>query len=93
MGVDKSVQSFIDNANSAQELKDILRNSVVWPKLPASQKEALDQIASTLSIIVHGGADYDEHWKKVASYALLIADTLAYKVNASAAPLPPKIKV
>ena len=52
-------------------IKETLRLSPRWNRIPSFQKEALDHIAIKLSRIVNGNSYEADHWHDIAGYATL----------------------
>lgn len=67
---------FLPNAVIAQQLKLAMRHTQRWAELNENQKEALEQIASKISRILSGDPHYDDNWRDIALYAMLIVDWL-----------------
>jgi hypothetical protein len=65
---------FADNAAVAQKLKDVVRDTIQWPKLDRTKREAIDQICSKLSRILTASPDYKDNWLDIAGYAKLAED-------------------
>ncbi len=63
--------SFTENAIYGQELRSLFRSAVGWTAMPPVQREALDNIATKLSRILSGQADFSGHWEDVEGYARL----------------------
>lgn len=66
---------FADNARYAQQLRAIWRTSMYWGQMPLEHREALDHIAGKLSRILSGQSTFEDHWRDIAGYATLAADT------------------
>lgn len=62
---------FSVNAQIAQDLKDILRQSPGWDSLSADKKEALDMIMHKSARICTGNPDEPDHWHDIAGYSTL----------------------
>ncbi len=67
---------FKDGAEIMQELKDVMREVDGWHNLTPSQREALDMIQHKIGRILNGDPTYDDSWKDIAGYAMLIANEL-----------------
>lgn len=69
---------FIGHARITQHLKDVIAKGLVCEnkKLADDQKEALDMICHKIGRIVNGDADYDDSWRDIAGYAMLVCDRL-----------------
>lgn len=72
---------FISHANITWEIKSIFHGHDAWLRLDADQKEALDMIAHKVGRIINGDPDYDDSWRDIAGYAMLVADRLTGKVR------------
>ena len=69
----------------AQALKEVMRGNLAeegreaeaeaieqaWAELPPLARESLDMLATKVSRIVAGGADYTDNWHDIAGYATL----------------------
>jgi transposase len=73
--------SFIDVAQIAQEMKDVIRGALDEQNasLQADHQEALDMITSKIARIVNGDANHTDSWIDIAGYATLVADRLQGK--------------
>lgn len=67
---------FKDGAEIMQEMKDVMREVDGWHNLTPSQREALDMIQHKIGRILNGDPTYDDSWKDIAGYAMLIANEL-----------------
>lgn len=65
---------FACNADTAQELKAVLRTSANWYRMPAYKREALEMIAHKMARIVNGDPDYADSWHDIQGYARLGQD-------------------
>lgn len=63
--------AFAHNAVCAQQLRAIFRASSQWGSMRPDHKEALDMIATKISRILSGQADFAGHWEDLAGYAEL----------------------
>jgi hypothetical protein len=70
----KTHGSFVDNSAVSQAIKNTIRNSPA--KLTDMQMEALDYIAGKIGRICSGNADEADHWRDIAGYATLVAQSL-----------------
>lgn len=68
--------SFYDNANVAQTVKFVMRESPNWSKLEPDQKEALEQIASKIGRMLTGDFNYVDSWHDITGYAKLVENRL-----------------
>lgn len=67
---------FKDGAEIMQELKTVMREVDGWHNLTPSQREALDMIQHKIGRILNGDPTYDDSWKDIAGYAMLIVNEL-----------------
>ena len=67
---------FTTNSAISHALKLIMRGSPNWPKLSATQTEALEMIVHKISRALAGDHDHEDHWRDIAGYATLAADRL-----------------
>jgi hypothetical protein len=72
---------FRDTSETAQALKNTLRNSANWRNMNGAQREALDMIANKLARVCNGDANFLDHWVDVAGYATLVARDLGAKAE------------
>jgi hypothetical protein len=70
--------SFVGHARITQHLKNVIAKGLVCEnkKLADDQQEALDMICHKIGRIVNGDADYDDSWRDIAGYAMLVCDRL-----------------
>jgi hypothetical protein len=75
--------SFIDVAQIAQEMKDVIRGALDEQNasLQADHQEALDMITSKIARIVNGDANHRDSWIDIAGYATLVAERLEGKAR------------
>lgn len=77
--------NFSGHAKIAQDLQDVMRNSVArpeednvvtpaWDKLSPVAKQALTVIADKIARILNGDPNYDDNWHDIAGYAKLAED-------------------
>ena len=71
--------AFVDHARVSQKLKRIIYKELKAQKksLTADQREALAMICHKIGRIVVGDADYDDSWRDIAGYAMLVANRLS----------------
>ena len=71
--------AFVDHARVSQKLKRIIYKELKAQKksLTAAQWEALDMICHKIGRIVVGDADYDDSWRDIAGYAMLVTNRLS----------------
>lgn len=72
---------FNGHAEITQCLKQVMSNVVEgvetnWKNLTPSQKEALEMIAHKIGRILNGDPNYDDSWRDIAGYAMLIVKEL-----------------
>lgn len=76
--------SFMGDAQVAQELKTVLRDTASknpklssnWESLDPDMQEALEHISTKMGRIVHGDPWYEDSWRDIAGYATLVANRL-----------------
>lgn len=69
--------SYYHQARTAQELKKLIHDhSHGWRSLSVEQRESLDMIAVKISRILNGNPNEPDHWRDLAGYATLVANTL-----------------
>lgn len=61
-------------ADVAQDLKSIIQDGPAWKIMTASQREALDVIATKIARIVCGNPDLKDSWHDIQGYAKLAED-------------------
>lgn len=83
MTVDKTLQErgerygrFMTHAEVTQEIKDRMRAHTGWQRLEADQAEALEMIAHKIGRILNGDPNYDDSWRDIAGYAVLVEKRL-----------------
>ncbi len=61
-----------------QRLKEVFWEELAKrnKKLDADQMEALEMIMHKIGRIINGDADYDDSWRDIAGYAMLVCDRL-----------------
>jgi hypothetical protein len=62
---------WVEQSATANALKGNMRGCPGWTALTASQKEALDMIATKMSRILTGNPNEPDHWDDIAGYAFL----------------------
>lgn len=67
---------FADHATITQNIKEAMRHSPNWAKLPNDMKEALEMVAHKVGRILNGQFDYKDSWTDGAGYFTLIANKL-----------------
>lgn len=76
--------SFVGDAQVAQELKTVLKDTASrnprlssnWESLDPDMQEALEMMSTKMGRIVHGDPWYEDSWRDIAGYATLVADRL-----------------
>jgi hypothetical protein len=70
--------SFRGHAEVTQRLKEVFWEELAKrnKKLDADQMEALEMIMHKIGRIINGDADYDDSWRDIAGYAMLVCDRL-----------------
>jgi hypothetical protein len=68
--------TFIDNATLCQMLKTVIRQSNAFPSMDPMHIEALDMITHKISRILNGDPNYDDSWRDIAGYAMLVVKEL-----------------
>jgi hypothetical protein len=72
--------TFVENAATAQNLKNVLRSSDNWTWLDYDMQQALDVICDKASRILSGDPTYADNWHDIAGYAKLVEDRLTAPV-------------
>jgi Domain of unknown function (DUF6378) len=72
---------FIGHAQVTQDLKRVITNALSdrGKDLIEDQQEALDMICHKIGRIVNGDANYDDSWRDIAGYAMLVCNRLTDK--------------
>jgi small ligand-binding sensory domain FIST len=68
--------NYRDVANTAQDLKLVLRRSKNFFNMEPYMKESLDMICNKIGRIVSGDPYYDDSWHDIAGYATLVEKQL-----------------
>ena len=70
--------AFIYHARITQKLKSVITAelSSLDKVLADDQQEALDMICHKIGRIVNGDENYDDSWRDIAGYAMLVCDRL-----------------
>lgn len=82
----KTYGSFVEHANIAQALKDVMRLTPKWRGLTCDKKQALEVIADKIGRILNGDPEFHDSWHDIGGYAKLVADQIlrdAAQVNSS----------
>lgn len=75
--------AFIEHAEIAQGIQDVMRAAENWSTLDADMKQALSVIADKIARILNGRASYSDSWHDIAGYSLLV-DTRLKKLEGEA---------
>jgi len=69
---------FTGHASVAVALKNAMRapNPEKFARMDADQQEALDMIVHKIARIINGDPNYEDSWRDIAGYAVLVADRL-----------------
>ena len=73
---------FIDHAEVAQGVQDVLRAHDNWDKLDVDMKQALSVIADKMARILNGDPFYEDNWHDIQGYAKLVEDRIAREKGA-----------
>lgn len=60
----------------SQKLKSVLKYQPGWSNMSTSQQESLEMVCHKMARIVNGRADYDDSWRDIAGYAMLVVEQL-----------------
>lgn len=72
----KTHGEFTNDAQTAQRLKAVMRDTVKWSALTDVQCEALEHIATKIGRILSGDPNYRDHWNDLQGYARLVEERL-----------------
>src|ERR1700675_1689050 len=72
----KQYGDFSDNAEYAQQIKDVLHGGISWADMPYHMQEALDLIASKIARMLSGDPMYRDSWHDIVGYATLVEQRL-----------------
>ena len=61
--------NFSDMSERAQALKFIFRQGSKWPMMSIPNKEALENMASNIAVLLEGDDNEAEIWDRIAGYA------------------------
>lgn len=67
---------FTNNAQVAQQMREIVRAACSWEKMTPVEREALDAILLKISRIVTGDPHYPDNWHDIQGFAKLVEDRL-----------------
>lgn len=67
---------FTGHAQVTQSLKECMRTTTGWDRLSYDQMEALEMIAHKIGRIINGDPNYDDSWRDIAGYAMLVCNRL-----------------
>ena len=73
----KTHGDFRDVGRVSQKLKEIMKTSPNWNKLPPHQQEGLEMNAHKVARILCGDPNFKEHWDDIAGYATRVAGYLS----------------
>lgn len=72
----KRYGEYTDVAETAQVLKEVLRDGKSWGIMESYMQESLDMICNKLSRIVNGDPFYDDSWHDLSGYSTLVEKEL-----------------
>jgi hypothetical protein len=72
----KNYGNFTDNADYAQQIKQVFQDARTWREMPAYMQEALDLIASKLGRLLSGNPYHKDGWHDIQGYAKLVEDRI-----------------
>lgn len=67
---------FSGHADLTQQLKWTVQNAPKWLQCAPDQKEALEMICHKIGRILNGDPNYDDSWRDIAGYAMLVCNRL-----------------
>jgi len=67
---------FVNRALLSQNLTDRMKDNVGWNSLAPHHKESLEMIQHKIARIINGDPNYDDSWRDIAGYAMLIVKQL-----------------
>jgi hypothetical protein len=67
---------FTDDADLAQGLKSLMRQSKNWDNLRSFQAEALDNMATKIARILSGDPNFPDHWRDLQGFPRLVEERL-----------------
>lgn len=70
---------FSELSRVSQGMKNIMRSSTNWDKLPDDMKESLDMNIHKISRILTGDFDYVDNWHDISGYCTLVENKLNNK--------------
>lgn len=71
--------SFEEHSRITQNIKEAMKDSPNWEKLPPNMKECLEMIAHKAGRILNGDPYYHDSWHDIVGYAKLVADEVQSK--------------
>jgi len=74
---------FKEHAKISQDIKDVMKATVVWDKLEDDQIKALEMVDHKIARILNGDPNYSDNWVDIAGYATLVANRLEIEDNAA----------
>ena len=72
----KRYGKFTDHAQVTQELKQVITNHTPGQGFDYDVQEALDMIMHKVGRIVAGDPNYDDSWRDIAGYAMLVCNRI-----------------
>lgn len=72
----KTHGNFPKQSQTAQSLKEVMRNTPNWALMSDDKCEALELIATKISRILNGDPEHHDSWHDIAGYATLVANGL-----------------
>jgi hypothetical protein len=72
----KTHGNFHKQSQTAQSLKEVMRQTKNWENLSQHRREALEMIATKISRILNGDPLHKDTWHDIAGYATLVEDQL-----------------
>ena len=69
---DSTHGDFVDQAECAQRMVDVLNKAEGWMRCPKWMQYAMQMICMKLARIVHGDCRTTEHWHDIQGYARLV---------------------
>lgn len=67
---------YTDVSSTSQKLKDVVRNTDNWDRMPMYQRESIDMLCNKLSRILNGDYRYQDSWVDIIGYVQLVLDQL-----------------
>lgn len=82
-----------EQAQLAQTLKLLLRDTRNWSRLDYSQAQSIEEICNKISRILNGNCDEPDHWQDISGYATLVVKELETAAGGSTTPEIPNVKL